>query len=164
MLQIPTASAVRPLLGVALVLGLAAPAAASSEAEPVAFLEACIAAAGGPGRAATTTCFGQVTQRCLVATDLTAHDLVGCATEEYTSWSILLETTLQRLEEGEPPERMALIRRAQELWQPWRDVRCAIYTTYEGDLFRPLAVRCLAETTADRLVDLWQIEQGLVAE
>lgn len=140
------------------------PATAPATEDNLAFLEACITAAGGASRSAADTCFGQVTQRCLVATQLTTPDLVSCTTEEYAAWNALMDTTLARLEEGEPPERMTVIQRAQELWTPWRDARCAIYTTYEGSLFRPLAVRCLADTTANRVVDLWQIEQGLVSE
>ena len=146
---------------VATLLLLAPPAAAREQAT---FLEACITAAGGPGRAAATTCFGQVTQHCLVATELTTRDMVNCAGEEYQAWTELMDAALGRLRDGEPAERIAVIDQAQEFWAPWRDARCGIYTTYDGSLFRPLAVRCLADTTADRVVDLWQIEQGLVSE
>ncbi len=146
----------------AAVLLLSGPASASDD--HTAFLDACIAAAGGPGRTAASTCFGQVTQHCLVATELTTRDMVTCAGEEYAAWTDLMNAALERLREGEPEARVAVIEQAQELWAPWRDARCAIYTTYDGSLFRPLAVRCLADTTADRVVDLWQIERGLVGE
>ncbi|MFW5681093.1 MAG: lysozyme inhibitor LprI family protein [Pseudomonadota bacterium] len=152
---------VRPLAAVLLLL--VAPTTVASE-DHTAFLEACIAAAGGPGRAAASTCFGQVTQSCLVNTELTTVDMVTCAGHEYDAWTQLMDRALERLRAGEPAARIASIDAAQAAWTPWRDSRCAIYTTFEGSLFRPLAVRCLADTTADRVVDLWQIERGLVSE
>ncbi len=143
---------------------LAASPAQGAGDEHTALLEACIAAAGGPGRAAAATCFGQVTQHCLVATDLTTRDMVTCTGEEYAAWTALMDAALERLRDGEPEARVEVVDRAQAAWAPWRDARCAIYTTYDGSLFRPLAVRCLADTTADRVVDLWQIERGLIGE
>ncbi|TVQ31642.1 MAG: DUF1311 domain-containing protein [Geminicoccaceae bacterium] len=156
----------RAVLVAALALTLTLPASAAPAAgnDYTAFLEACIAAAGGPGRSAATTCFGQVTQSCLVATDLTTRDMVDCAGEELTAWDDLMAAALTRLRIAEPQARIEVIERAQERWALWRDARCAIYATFEGSLFRPLAVRCLADTTADRVVDLWQIERGLVGE
>jgi uncharacterized protein YecT (DUF1311 family) len=95
---------------------------------------------------------------------MTTVDMVTCAGHEYDAWTRQMEQALERLRAGEPAARIASIETAQAAWTPWRDARCAIYTTFEGSLFRPLAVRCLADTTADRVVDLWQIERGLVSE
>jgi uncharacterized protein YecT (DUF1311 family) len=150
------------LVLVLLLLAMAVgPARADDDRE---YLQACLAAAGGQTAAARTTCFGQVSEVCLAQSQGTTEDMVDCAGREAAAWQTLLDESLARLEAGEPEARVAVIREAQASWRDWREARCAVYGTYEGSIYRPLAGLCRAETTSRRVVDLWEIETGLTGE
>ena len=145
-------------LVLAAVLVVAAPAASADDDRD--YLQACLAAAGGKTAAARTTCFGQVSEVCLAQSQGEPEDVLACAKRELAAWQTFLDEALARLEESEPEERLASIRRAQTVWGDWREARCAVYGTYEGPIYAPLAGLCRAETTSRRVVDLWEIEAG----
>jgi uncharacterized protein YecT (DUF1311 family) len=145
-------------LVLAAVLVVAAPAASADDDRD--YLQACLAAAGGKTAAARTTCFGQVSEVCLAQSQGEPEDVLACAKRELTAWQTFLDEALVRLEESEPEARLASIRRAQTVWSDWRRARCAVYDTYEGPIYPPLAGLCRAETTSRRVVDLWEIETG----
>jgi len=153
------------LAALLLFLVVAAPVASIARAEgDGAYLEACLAAAGGYTRAARDTCFAQVSEVCVASSAGTTTDMIACAQREYDVWQTLLDAAHGRIEETEPPERLAMIDAAQEVWRSWRDQRCRVYATYEGSIYAPLAALCLAETVSRRVVDLWEIERGFVGE
>jgi len=150
----------------ALVLLGAPPAAvlATAADDDREYLQACLAAAGGRTAAARTTCFGQVSEVCLARSQGEPPDMVACAEREFDAWQTLLEEALARLAESEPQARMAVIDDAQTVWRDWRDARCAVYGTYDGPIYPPLAGLCRAETTSRRVADLWEIEAGFGEE
>ncbi len=137
-------------------------AASSTPNSDAGYLDACLVAAGGRTAAARTTCFGQVSEFCLASSNGTTVDMVTCAERELAAWDDLLADSYAELQQSQPPARLAVVDRAQEVWTDWRNVRCGVYGTYEGSIYRPLAALCLAETTSQRVVDLWAIERGLV--
>jgi uncharacterized protein YecT (DUF1311 family) len=149
----------------ALVLLAAPPAAVLAPAaeDDREYLQACLAAAGGRTAAARTTCFGQVSEVCLAQGQSGGEppDMLTCAERELDAWQTLLDEALARLEEREPAPRLAVIDDAQTVWRDWRDARCAVYGTYDGPIYPPLAGLCRAETTSRRVVDLWEIAAGL---
>lgn len=151
------------LVLVLLLLVAAAPGPAHADDDRE-YLQACLAAAGGQTAAARTTCFGQVSEVCLAQSQGTTQDMVKCARRETAAWQTLLDEVLARLEESEPEPRVTVIREAQVIWRDWRDARCALYGTYEGSIYGPLAGLCRAETTSRRVVDLWEIEAGFTGE
>ncbi len=128
------------------------------------YLEACLAAAGGKTAAARTTCFGQVSEVCLAQSQGTTEDMRSCAERELGAWQTLLDEALGRLRETQPEPRLAAIDEAQVVWRDWREARCAVYGTYEGAIYGPLAGLCRAETTSRRVVDLWEVEAGFTGE
>lgn len=148
----------------ALVLVAAPPAAVLAPAaeDDREYLEACLAAAGGRTAAARTTCFGQVSEVCLAQSRSGSEppDMLSCAEREFEVWQALLDAAIARLAESEPQARMAVIDDAQTVWRDWRSARCAVYDTYDGPIYPPLAGLCRAETTSRRVVDLWKIETG----
>ncbi len=153
------------LAALLLFLLVAAPVASAARAEgDGAYLEACLAAAGGYTDAARDTCFAQVSEVCVASSAGTTVDLITCAQREYDVWQALLDAAYRRLAEAEPAARLAKIDAAQEAWRTWRDQRCRVYATYEGSIYAPLAALCLAETVSRRVVDLWEIERGFVGE
>ena len=147
------------LVAVLLLLLVAAPGTANADDDQE-YLQACLAAAGGQTGAARTTCFGQVSEVCLAQSQATTQDMVDCARRETAAWQTLMEGSLARLAESQPEPRVAVIREAQVAWRDWRDARCAVYGTYDGSIYGPLAGLCRAETTSRRVVDLWEIEAG----
>ncbi|MEO1091244.1 MAG: lysozyme inhibitor LprI family protein [Pseudomonadota bacterium] len=153
------------IIEAAVTLVLAVQPVVADKAEDVALLEACVAAAGGAVPSAADTCLGQVAQHCLVSTPVEQGDLVRCAQAEQEAWTIILDATVTRLRERQPPQVVAAIETGQEAWRPWLDARCAIYGAVSGEgEFDPLLLRCLADTTAQRVVDLWAIERGLAGD
>jgi uncharacterized protein YecT (DUF1311 family) len=144
-----------------LVAAVAGPACADDDQE---YLQACLAAAGGQTAAARTTCFGQVSEVCLAQSQGTTADMVDCARRETAAWQTLLDGALARLEANAPEARFAVLEEAQVVWRDWREARCAVYGTYEGEIYGPLAGLCRAETTSRRVVDLWEIEAGFTSD
>lgn len=148
----------RALVPVLLVLAAVTPEVRADDDRD--YLQACLAAAGGQTAAARTTCFGQVSEVCLAQSPGETQDLAACARREVAAWQTFLDEALVRLRESEPTARVAAIDDAQTVWLDWRQARCAVYSTYEGPLSRPLGGLCRAEATSRRVVDLWEIEAG----
>lgn len=132
--------------------------------EDRAYLDACIAAAGGQTATARNTCFGQVSELCLATKGGATEDMVVCAERELLAWEELLEVGYEAIRSAGDEARIAYIDDSQKVWTDWRQARCGVYATFEGSVYRPLAVLCLAETTARRVVDFWAIERGFVGE
>lgn len=148
----------RALVPVLVLLAAVAPAARADDDRD--YLQACLAAAGGKTAAARTTCFGQVSEVCLARSDGKPADMLACAERELAAWQTFLDEALAGLRESEPEPRVAAIEQAQTVWRDWRKARCAVYGTYEGPIYPPLAGLCRAETTSRRVVDLWEIAAG----
>lgn len=157
----------RAIVLAVVLLAAVAPATVGSRAradDDREYLAACLAAAGGRTAAARTTCFGQVSEVCLAQSAGTTADMVDCAGRELAAWQTFLDEALAGLRESAPPARLAVVEDAQPIWRDWREARCAVYGTFEGTIYRPLAGLCRAETTSRRVVDLWEIAAGFSAE
>lgn len=86
----------------------------------------------------------------------------ACNEAEQAFWDDLLNYAYTSLRDSLEPEIFSALQAAQQAWIPWRDARCNfVYeNAKDGTISQVLTSFCLAETTAQRAIDLMQVMDG----
>lgn len=86
----------------------------------------------------------------------------ACNAAEQAFWDDLLNYAYGSLRDSLAPEVFDALQAAQQAWIPWRDARCNfVYeTSKEGSISQVFFSYCLAETTAQRAIDLMEVMDG----
>lgn len=89
--------------------------------------------------------------------DWTTVGMMLCQAARGAYWERALDWTYARVmaaAEGQATDLHADLRETQRLWVRYRDARCGTYRHFDGSMWRPAAVACMADMTKTRTADL----------